>query len=217
MDLAGEGRGARHQVVPDAASSEYAARAMSPRTKARFAQSVLAEIAALSPEIAHAVRARSGDAWQRIEKALPMEWIEEATYNAVIDATRAELGDEAFRALFRRMGRRLIKTPLFQALIEAVIRISGLSPHTLLKAVPRARDAAVAESGTLTYERAGDRCARLFLRDFPPSTFRSGATVLLLSGTWLGLVDIAGHEATAQLDLEDVNLERGRATFVLRW
>lgn len=190
---------------------------MSPRTKARFAQSVLEELTALSPEIAASCRARSGPAWAQVEQALPTEWLDEATYNAVIDAARAELGDESFRALFRRMGRRLLRVPLFQAAAEAIIRVSGLTPHTLLKAAPRARDAVVADSGTLTYERVGERGARLSLCDFPPSTFRSGATVILLSGTWLGLVDIAGHQATAGLTLEGVDLDRGRATFVLTW
>jgi hypothetical protein len=190
---------------------------MSPRTKARFAQSVLEELTAFSPEIARACRDRAGPAWTQIEQALPVEWLDEATYNAVIDAARAELGDASFQALFRRLGRRLMRAPLFQAAAEAIIRISGLTPHTLLKAAPRARDAVVADSGTLSYERTGERGARLVLRDFPPSTFRSGATVLLLSGTWLGLVDVAGHEASAALTLTDVDLERGRATFVLRW
>lgn len=190
---------------------------MAPQTKARFAQSIMEELGAGSPALLAAVRARTGPAWARIEAALPVAWLDEATYNALTEAARAELGDAAFQELFRRLGRRLMKSPLFQAAIESVIRMSGLSPHTLLKFAPRGRDSVVRGSGELAYERVDDRCARLRLRDFPASTYKSGTTSLLLSGTWLGLLDVAGHGATASVAREDVDLERGRTTFVVRW
>ncbi len=190
---------------------------MSPQTKASFAHNIMDELRALPPNVTAAIRARTGPAWTHIEQALPVMWLDEETYNALTEATRAELGDEAFQALFRKVGRRLIKTPLFQAALEAMIRISGLSPHSLLKFAPRGRESIVRDSGELTYTCVDERCAHLTMRDFPASTYRTGTTALLVGSTLLGLVDVANHAGTASLSLRDVDLERGRTTFVLRW
>lgn len=160
---------------------------------------------------------RAGDAWPRIADALPTDWLDEETYNALTEGARAELGDERFRALFRALGRKLHRNPSFQSAIEAVIRISGLSPHAMLRFAPRGRAAIVYDSGELTYEHVSNRCAALQLRGFPASTYRTGTTLLLLSGTWLGILDLTGAGATAELSLEAVDLEQGHTRFVLRW
>ena len=158
-----------------------------------------------------------GDAWDRIEQSQPVSWLDEATYNALTEAIRAELGDAQTRNLYRALGRRIIHNPGLQQFIESVIRLFGMSPHTLLKATPRGRDSLVRDSGTLFYENVGPRSARLILRDFPPSTFRSGTTVILLSGTFLGLLDAAGMQHSAKIAMTDVDLQAGNATFNLSW
>jgi len=98
-----------------------------------------------------------------------------------------------------------------------VIRLFGLSPHSLLKAAPRGRDSIVRDCGTLTYEHVTPYCAKLHLRNFPVSTFKSGTTVILLSGTFLGLLDAAGVAKTAKVETTGVDLLAGNATFILSW
>lgn len=190
---------------------------MTPQTKATFAHSIQVAIASLPPAQAAAIREKAGAAWLQISQAPSIAWIDEVPYNALTGAAREVLGDAAMRELFRFLGRRVTHTVSFQQLMEGAIRLMGLSPHTLLKVMPRGRESVVRNSGTMTYERVSARCARLRLRDFPPSTYSSGTTVILLAGTMLGLVDLAGYSASVKVDLEDVDLQNGHTTFVVSW
>jgi hypothetical protein len=188
-----------------------------PETRARFAQSIVEEVLGLPEATCQAIRQRTGAAWRRIEEAQSVAWLDEATYNALTESIRAELGDGETQCLYRRVGRRILANPNLQSFFESVIRLSRMSPHALLKMAPRARDMVVRASGILTYEWGGPCLARLHLRDFPPSTFASGTTVCLLAGTWLGLLDAAGVGGSAQVANQATDLAAGRTTFVLTW
>ncbi len=190
---------------------------MPPQTRARFAQSIIEEVKALPPKQWHAIRDKTGRAWEQILQAPSVAWLDEATYNALTETIRAQLGDTESQQLYRRLGRRVLDNPNFQSFIEATIRLLGMSPHTILKVAPRARESVVLDSGSLRYERVDTRCARLHLRDFPATTYATGTTVILLSGTWLGLLDVAGAGSTAKVSNEQVDLYAGHTTFVLTW
>lgn len=190
---------------------------MPPATKASFAHSILEEVSRLPAHRRTAIEAGCGAAWTKIAQAPAVSWIDEATYNTLTDTIRKNLGDDETRNLYRALGRRIIHSPSFQSFIESVIRLLGMSPHTLLKATPRARESVVRDSGTLTYVHVGPRMAKLILRDFPPSTYRSGTTAVLLSGTFLGLLDVAGMQRSAKIELTDVDLKAGHTTFHLSW
>jgi hypothetical protein len=175
------------------------------------------EVKALPTVQWHAIRKRMGPTWQQILDTPSVSWLSEVTYNSLTEAIRAELGDMPTQQLYRRVGRRVLSNPNFQSFIESAIRLFGLSPHTLLKVAPRARASVVNYSGTMTYQWVSERCARLHLRDFPASTFASGTTIILLSGTWLGLLDAAGVASSARVATENVDLRAGHTTFVLTW
>jgi len=190
---------------------------MPPETRASFAHGIQELIAKLEPEQVDGIIKRAGSAWSRIEKAPKVAWLDEGTYNALTEAVRAELGDEETRALFRKVGRRMLTSNNLQTLLESAIRLFGMSPHTVLKLIPRGRQTAIKNSGTLVYERVGDRCVRLHLTDFPASTFQLGTSVILLSGVFLGVLDAASVSDTAKLETKDVDLLAGKATFELSW
>lgn len=190
---------------------------MAPQTKARFAHSIIEEINRLPTTPRTHIRGMCGVSWQKIVDSPAVSWLDETTYNTLTNSVRSVLGDEQTRRLFRLLGRRIIHNPGLQSFIESTIRVFGLSPHTLLKAAPRGRDSLVRDSGALLYEYQGPRYARLVLQHFPASTFRHGTTVVLLSGTFLGLLDAAGEEKTAEVQTTDVDLNRGCCTFHLRW
>ncbi len=164
-----------------------------------------------------AIHRRCEKAWTRIEESPPVAWLEEETYNALTEAIRSQLGDAETIKLYRALGRRILSNPNIQSFIESGIRLFGVSLHTLLKATPRGRDSLVRDSGTLIYEYVSQQSAKLHLRNFPVSTFKTGTTVVLLSGTFLGLLDAAGVSRTAKLETEQVDLLSGHATFVLTW
>lgn len=190
---------------------------MPPETRASFAHTIQEMLAKLESEQVEGIIKRVGPIWARIEKAPKVAWLDEGTYNALTEAIRAELGDEGTRALFRKVGRRMLTSSNLQALLESAIRLFGMSPHTILKLIPRGRQTAVKNSGTLVYERVDDRCVRLHLTDFPASTFQRGTTVILLSGVFLGLLDTASVSETAKIATKDVDLLAGKAIFELSW
>lgn len=190
---------------------------MPPATRARFAQSIQEEVCKLPAIQCAAIQKSCGSAWQDIATSQPVTWLDEATYNALTNSIRKHLGDPATIRLFRGLGRRIIQNPNLQSFVEGVFRMFGLSPHTLLKASPRGRETLVRDSGTLEYEYVGPNAANLHLRHFPVSTFKSGTTVVLLSGTFLGLLDASGCEKTAKLTTSRVELHAGHAIFHLSW
>jgi hypothetical protein len=129
---------------------------------------------------------------------------------------RAALGDPATRQFFRHIGRRFMKSPSVQSAVEGLMRALGISPHSLLKLAARARASVVKNAGELTYVYVDKRCAHMELRGFPSSTYRHGTTAELLAGTWLGMLDAAGHPH-GQVELRGVSLERGDTDFVVTW
>ena len=190
---------------------------MAPETKATFAQTIQAAVLALSPAAAQAIVQRTGPAWSRIAQSPSVSWLDEATYNALTEAIRTQLGAAGMQALFRQVGSRLAKNPGLQTLLESALRMLGVSPHSLLKIAPRGRDSVVRDAGQLQYRYIDARRALLVLRGFPVSTYRTGTTAILLSGTWLGLVDMARHGASARVALEAVDLDAGNTPFVITW
>ncbi|MFO0573085.1 MAG: hypothetical protein U1A78_03735 [Polyangia bacterium] len=187
-----------------------------PATKASYAQTIQAEINNLPRETQRVIYARAGAAYERIATMLPIEWVEEETYNALTNAVRGALGDPGTRQFFRHIGRRFMKNPSVQSAVEGVMRAFGISPHSLLKIAVRARGSVVKNAGELTYVYVDKRCARLELRGFPSSTYRHGTTSELLAGTWLGMLDAAG-QPHGQVELRGVSLERGDTDFVVTW
>ncbi len=158
-----------------------------------------------------------GSVWDEIANAPKVAWLTATTYDTLSDSVRAELGDAGTVELYRQVGRKLLANPLFQRFVETALRIFGVSPHAVLKIIPRGRDSVVRHSGTVVYERVDAHCARLRLTDYPVSTFSKGTTVLLLTGSFLGILDAANVGEGAKVETTDVDLQRGCATFTLTW
>lgn len=189
---------------------------MPPLTRASFAHDLQAEVLQLPSATAAAVCATVGDVWDEIAGHLPNSWIEEATYNALTNGVRRTLGDEATLALFRRLGRRIVKNPNLANAVGSLAKVFGVTPHTSFKFVPRARGQMTRNAGDLTYERVDENHCRLILKGFPPSTFRSGTTVILLRGTWLGVLDFT-NQPHGTVTVENLDIEAGSCVFDIRW
>lgn len=188
-----------------------------PETRASFAQQVQEAIMDLPVEKSAPIIRMLGSVWDEIAAVPKVAWLNESTYNALTEAVRLQLGDTETIALYRKVGRRILSNPGFQSFVELAIRLFGVSPHSLLKMIPRGRESVVRSSGALTYELISERSAQLRLRDFPASTFSTGTTVVLLTGTFWGVLDVAGAEATASVTTEEVDVAAGHAVFHLSW
>ncbi len=188
---------------------------LAPRTKATYAHEIQQEIGRLSPAARDQIAAACGHVWQDIENSLASTWLDEATFNQLTEAHRSVLGDAETRAFYRRVGRTLAKNPFFKVGLDAVIRLSGMSPHPLVRFATHARALVVRNAGQLTYRRESETCAVLTMVDFPPSTWQSGTTAIMLAGTWEGVVDLAGKEPL--VDIEDLDLAGGACRFRVAW
>lgn len=187
-----------------------------PKTRASYAKGVLDEVDQLEPGARAAVRAAAGaEVVTRIERAVNTEWLEPAVFDGITEAVRKVLGDDGTRRLFRQLGRKLAKHPALQAAIDALVRTFGLNPHTLLKFAPKGRGVMVLDSGDVTYVKKGPKVADLVLKGYPPSTFRSGTTTVLLAGTWEGILDLCQVKGAVVVAAED--LEQGDATWTISW
>lgn len=174
-------------------------------------------ILTLPPEQCAGIRQRMGPVWDEIASTPKVAWLNEATYNTLSEAVRAELGDDGTIELYRKVGRRLLANPHFQTFVETALKVFGVSPHAVLKLIPRGRDSVVKHAGSLTYEKLDGRSARLKLSSFPQSTFHKGTTVLLLAGSFLGVLDAANAGSAAKVETADVDLQHGNTTFLLSW
>jgi hypothetical protein len=190
---------------------------VTPETRASFAQHVQEIVLSLPSEQITGIQHRMGSVWDEIANAPKVAWLGAKTYDTLSDSVRAQLGDAGTVELYRKVGRKLLANPHFQSFVETALKIFGVSPHAVLKIVPRGRSSVVKHSGTLVYEKVDARCARLRLTDFPPSTFSKGATVLLLSGAFLGVLDATNAGEGAKVETTDVDFQRGCATFILSW
>lgn len=122
-------------------------------------------------------------------------------------------GEDAVVQASRQHMVRLRDSALMRSLIDAVLRISGLTPHAIFKIVPRARDSVVAHAGTLSAVRVGDQQARLELRGFPPASVMDHA--VHLRGSWLGILDACGLVGTVTTRVVDVT--KGDIDFDVDW
>ena len=109
----------------------------------------------------------------------------------------------------------MVKNRNFQNAIEALVRILGVNPHTLLKLVQKVRASLVKDSGVMTYEKVGPSAARMAIDGFPASTWGLGSTTLLLAGCLEGGVDAMG--ALPHVQTRDLDLEGGSCVFEVTW
>lgn len=188
---------------------------MAPQTKATFAHEMQDQIVTLPSADRDRVVGACGAAWFDIKNALPGAWLDETTFNAMNEACRREVGDQAYQQLYRQVGRRLVKNRNFQHAIEALVRIFGLHPHTLLKLTPRVRQSLVKDSGTMTYTKVDAAEATIRIEGFPASTWRLGSTNLLLAGCLEGGVEVMN--AVPDVTTEALDLEGGSCVFRVRW
>lgn len=188
---------------------------MAPQTKATFAHEMQDQVLELPTADRERVVAACGPVWGEIRNALPGTWLDEATFNTLNETCRNAVGDHDFRQLYRQVGRRLVKNPNFQNAIEALVRIFGVHPHTLLKLTPRVRQSLVKDSGVMTYKKVDACSALLRVEGFPASTWRLGTTSILLAGCFEGGVEVMN--AVPDVTIEDLDLEGGSAQFSVRW
>lgn len=185
---------------------------MALRVRASFAKEMLEEVEA-DRRGAAIVAAIGADVVGRIKGETAMAWVEAADFERLLSACLEVGGDDALTEISRKHLLRFQRNPLFKNALDAVVRIIGLSPHTVLKLSPRARDSIVQDGGTLAYEKVDATTCRMHLRGFHPNNF--AASLVNVRGTWLGALDLCHVSGDVVVDSRDA--VRGDVDWTVRW
>jgi hypothetical protein len=184
---------------------------MTHRMRASYAQSIVAEL--VQGPRGHEVMTAIAPEAARINALVGVTLMPADDIDAVFRIVIEKFGEDLVVQASRHHMARLRDSPLMRSLIDAVLRISGLTPHAIFKVAPRARDSVVSGVGTLAAVRLGDRQARLELRGFPPHSV--ALHVVHLRGSWLGILDQCGVTGTVTATMVDAS--RGDVDFDIDW
>lgn len=149
----------------------------------------------------------------RIRTETPVAWVDAADFETLIAAIVDAAGEDVLHRISRRHFLRFRENPFMKATIDAMVRIFGLTPHTVLKNLPRGRSSLVKDGGFATYDKVDDASCRLTLRDFHPT--RWAAALVNLRGTWQGVFDICQVQGTITIEREDE--AAGNFDFLVTW
>lgn len=171
------------------------------------------------------LRDRDPVAWEHVLERLPPvvrarvldahegTWIPFEDHLAVLEAERAVLGDERFRAFCRECMREMWSLPFLEPLLSGIVHVLGVTPETLLRLSRRGWLTTLRRGGTLVYETLGlPKCGVLVLRGFPKEHLRSGTFELNLAGAFEAYFDLCDTEGEV-----DVSEEPDALRFIFRW
>lgn len=181
------------------------------RIRASYVKTVLDELCK-GPE-RQALLDALGPTAARITSEMKVSLVSSDDYDVLLSAAMRIGGEALILNTSRRHMVRLRDAPMMRPLVDAVVRLWGLTPHAIFKIAPRARDTVVSDAGTLHYVRVADTEARLELRGFPSTALLASTTHL--RGAWLGVLDYCSVHG----DIERVILDaaRGDVDFHIHW
>ena len=180
------------------------------RIRASYAKGVLDELRR-TPHGGR-IMAGLGDIAHRIDAHVGTSLIPGEDIDQVVAVAFDVGGEMCLIDASRRHMLRFRDTPMMRPLIDAVVRLSGMTPHAIFRIAPRARAAVVTDAGTLEYFRVADTEARLELRGLPGNAVAPNA--IHMRGGWLGILDACHVQGTVSAD---VDVPRGNIDFAIRW
>lgn len=185
--------------------------------KARYAQNILEELERVLPgERVRAILGRAdGEFLAHVRRATPVENVEGRPLIELFRIMRAELGDDRYVAWWRDYTVQLSRIPLLKSFTQGIIRALGLSPHTMLKNLPRARGSLVRFGGQMLYEKLDEKSARMTLTGYPRELLASGIAGITMRGVYEGVLALGGHNGSASTAAEDV--DAGVVVHVVQW
>jgi hypothetical protein len=149
---------------------------------------------------------------RRIQDATRVDWLPVEVDLELVYAVHGVVGDEGLRRWGRAAVRRSLDTNLFRPLLETVVRLFGLSPRALFRAVPQAWRATFrgcGEVGVVT-EPWGVRLRLTGL----PEALKDRIFLLSVSGSCEAVFDAA--RVTGEVRLVP-SPDAADATFEARW
>lgn len=147
--------------------------------------------AALRPETLKAITEAKTAAW------LPLE-LDVELNEAVLEA----VGEEATRAWARQAMLKSFEGPLLRPLVDACVKLFGMSPLSWIKWIPQLWRAMVRDGGQLEVVEDSANSATLAYQDVPPFASSPGFLVSMC-GAFEGALALTHHQGRVSYLVDD--------------
>lgn len=186
-----------------------------PQARARLAQELFGYLDEYRPGLQAAVESRVTPEYMQLATELPpTTWVPFELTAQGVEAAIDVLGIDHAADLWRKaFVHRFSKTPVIGGLIAMWTRLFGLSPGSLVKAVPRGFEGSYRNLMSVDIE-VEDARARIDIHDLHPVFVAHDLYLLAFQGTFEGVFDLCHVEGTVN---RVVDLDHRRAEFTLQW
>jgi hypothetical protein len=135
---------------------------------------------------------------RRIERAAPDEWLPVEVMVSLCRSVHAAAGDDGVRAWRRAAMRRSVESSLFRPLLDATVRLLGLTPAALLRLVPRLWGSSYREAGQIAVELDPPLAAAVRLIALP-GPMRERVVLVSMAGGLEALLETVGCTGEVRL------------------
>lgn len=185
-----------------------------PSIRAAVTKNFLDALERAEPSLRERVLATVPDAdRRRIEAALRIDWLPLSVHLSLNEAARAVGGVDTYREAWTDAMAHTFGQPILKPIVEAGVRLFGLSPLTFARLAPKAWDLVVRDAGGLTTTVESPRRARLVVDRFVPELLKSDTFFVGLVGVLESFFALARTPGTVTLVEHDVRA--GRAVYEL--
>jgi hypothetical protein len=134
----------------------------------------------------------------------PNSWIPFELSCSGVEAAVDVLGPDEARALWREVfTQRFVKTPIIGGLIQAWVRLFGLSPTSIIKAIPKGFEGTYRNVAEVDVEELSKGYGRVRLHQLAPRMLAHPKYWYAWRGTFEGGFDLCSVEGALEVELDE--------------
>ncbi len=170
---------------------------MSSAMRGRQAQSNLATLRRLHPDVADRLRAQHPEVVAAIDGSSALDWLDFSVAATFFDATYEALGHRAFRRYCVQSMSEALQGPMLRALWDSSVRLFGTRPDAILRWSPKVWSMVYRDVGELEWDSATQEVR---LRDVSPSAWRARGFIESVAGAIDTVFELCGTPLTSRVD-----------------
>jgi hypothetical protein len=186
-----------------------------PSIRAAVSKNFVDALDRLEPGLGGRVLATVADADRsRVEAALRIDWLPLEVHLSLNEAAREVAGAGTYARAWTAAMIHTFEQPILKPIVEAGVRLFGLTPLTFARLAPRAWDLLVRDAGALTTTIESSHRARIAVDHFVPELLKSDTFFVGMVGVFDSFFTITRTAGTVTLLEQD--LRAGRAVYELK-
>jgi hypothetical protein len=152
---------------------------------------------------------------REIEGAARLDWLPAAYHALFADLVAAAFGPVRSHDYYRRAIARELRSPFWEGVVRAGVRLLGLNPGTFLRWVAKGWESSFKNCGALHGELVAPLRGRLLYERLPSVLSASDAWLDSAQGSVYGVFDLCGVSGVVRLDKRGRG--EGRLVVELEW